>query len=578
MQNLAPLFLQPRNPNHRQYEALRALAVDGLSLQQAAQQFGYAPQSLRNLLRDFRHRPHRDFFLPSIPGRKPHAPPQPSIDRDQRILALRRERQLSILEIVDQLAREGLSVSKSLVAKTLHKAGIPKLPRRSPQQILAASPLPAPLADRRLLDLRPRSFRTTFGGLFLFAPRLASLPLNAILRQASMPGSDLIPARSAVLALLALKLYGIARKSHVSADTLDPGLALFCGLNAVPKRSTLTEYSCRIDPRPPDRLATLWLDAFHDLGLPRGQSFDLDFHTIPYHGDDALVQKHYVSKRSRRQKGMLAFLARDADSRVFCYTNAAVRKPHQNDEILRFAAAWKDRSGRYPCELVFDSTLTTYANLAQLDELGIGFLTLRRRTKNILAALAAQPATAWKRVRLTNIGRRYRNPLVLEQSVSLSGFGPRKVRQIAVRDLGHDKPILLLSNRSEQPVADLIDRYARRMLIENAIADAIDFFHMDALSSQVPLKVDADLDLTLMASTLYRMLGRDLGGDYTKARARTLFRKFVQASARVEIRADGIDVRLGRRAHNPLLIAAGYADQAVPIPWLEKRPLRIVFP
>ena len=101
---------------------------------------------------------------------------------------------------------------------------------------------------------------------------------------------------------------------------------------------------------------------------------------------------------------------------------------------------------------------------------------------------------------------------------------------------------------------------------------------MDALSSQVPSKVDADLDLTLMASTLYRMLGRDLGGDYAKARARTLFRKFVHASARVEIRADGIDVRLGRRAHNPLLVAAGYADHAVPIPWLEKRPLRIVFP
>ena len=70
MRDLAPLFLHPRNPNHRQYEALRALAVDGLSLQQAAQQFGYAPQSLRNLRRDFRNRPHRDFFLPSIPGRK----------------------------------------------------------------------------------------------------------------------------------------------------------------------------------------------------------------------------------------------------------------------------------------------------------------------------------------------------------------------------------------------------------------------------------------------------------------------------------------------------------------------------
>jgi Bacterial protein of unknown function (DUF899) len=57
----------------------------------------------------------------------------------------------------------------------------------------------------------------------------------------------------------------------------------------------------------------------------RGVSFDVDFHTIPFHGEDALMQKHYVSKRSRRQKGVPAFLAQDAQKRVFCYADAAVR-------------------------------------------------------------------------------------------------------------------------------------------------------------------------------------------------------------------------------------------------------------
>ena len=576
MQHLADHFLQPRNPNHRQYEALRAHCVEGLPLAEAARKFGYSPHSFRNLCRDFRSRPARDFFLPSPPGRKPDSPPPASADRDRRILALRRQRNLSVLEIVEQLARENLSVSKTLVAKTLQQAGIPKLPRRSPQQISAARPLQAPVADRRELDLQPRSFRTAFGGLFLFAPLLARLPFDDILRQADMPGSPLIPADCAFRSLLALKLYGIARKSHVSAETCDPGLALFCGLNAVPKRSTLTEYSCRIDPRSHARLCRLWLDAVHHSGLPRGDSFDLDFHTIPYHGDDALVQKHYISKRSRRQKGILAFLARDADSRVFCYSNAKVRKQDQNGEILRFAAAWKDQSGNYPRELVFDSTLTTHAGLAQLDRLGIGFLTLRRRTKKILAAVGAAPDADWQRLRLTNIGRRYRHPRALDQTVALAGF-PGTIRQVAVLDLGHDKPILLLTNRPQEPLAALVDRYARRMVIENSIADAIDFFHMDALSSQVPMKVDADLQLTLMASTLYRMLARAIGGDYATARTRTLFRKFAQASARVEIRPDHIQVRIGRRAHNPLLVAAGFADEAVPIPWLENRPLRLVF-
>ncbi len=89
-----------------------------------------------------------------------------------------------------------------------------------------------------------------------------------------------------------------------------------------------------------------WFDAVSRLGLKWGTSFDLDFHTIPFHGEDALVEKHYVSKRSRRQKGMLAFLAQDADTRVFCYANGELRKDEQNDEILRFVEFWKQRTGQ----------------------------------------------------------------------------------------------------------------------------------------------------------------------------------------------------------------------------------------
>ena len=152
---------------------------------------------------------------------------------------------------------------------------------------------------------------------------------------------------------------------------LDEGLALFAGLNVIPKRSFLTEYSCRIDPACYPELMRPWFDAVSRLGLPRGDSFDLDFHTIPFHGEDALVEKHYVSKRSRRQKGILAFLAQDAETRVFCYANGQLRKEQQNDEILRFVEFWKQRTGRYPEELIFDSKLTTYANLNRAERPGI---------------------------------------------------------------------------------------------------------------------------------------------------------------------------------------------------------------
>jgi transposase len=65
---LAQVFLTPANSTHRQYEALRAFLVDGLSSQEAARRFGYSPGSLRVLACQFRKNPHRPFFLPPAKG------------------------------------------------------------------------------------------------------------------------------------------------------------------------------------------------------------------------------------------------------------------------------------------------------------------------------------------------------------------------------------------------------------------------------------------------------------------------------------------------------------------------------
>ena len=424
----------------------------------------------------------------------------------------------------------------------------------------------------------PGASRTGFGGLFLFAADLARCDLDDIVVQTGMPGSDMIPPGHAFRSLLALKLWGIGRPSQVMAETLDEGLALFAGLNVIPKRGTLSEYSCRADPRIGPELMHRWHAAVRNLGVDLGEgvSFDLDLHTIPYHGDDALIEKHYVSKRSRRQRGVLAFLARDAGARFFAYTNANLRKQDQNDEILRFAENWRTRTGSLPGELIFDSRLTTYANLASLDVLGIAFLTLRRRSAKLLAELLAVPAEAWSQITLTNVGRIYRKPRILDQQVVLKHY-PGELRQITITHLGHEKPTLLITNQMDVPARVLVGRYARRMVIENTIADAIDFFHMDALSAAVPLKVQLDLQMTLMASALYRVLAKRLGNGMEDSPARTLFRKVVNASATIEIKPDEVVVSFGRRANNDLLVAAGYAEQRQQIPWLGNRVLRIRF-
>ena len=495
------LFLQPSNPTHRQYEALRAFFVDELPGKQAAKRFGYTEGSFRVLVHQFRQNPNRDFFLP--PAKGPQKTPKQDKLRDM-IVAMRKQN-LSVYDISRILKTKGHVRSPVSISNILKEEGFARLPRRKDDERPAVTgPTKADVADIRQLDLSPQSFRTKFGGLFLFLPFIAAIPFDNIVEQAGFPGSKMIPAGSALRALLGLKLFGSARHSHVMSYVLDQGIALFAGLNAIPKRAFLTEYSCRIDPATYPIMMQLWFDAMQSIGMDRGTSFDLDFHTIPFHGEDALVEKHYVSKRSRKQKGILVFLAQDAKTRVFCYANADLRKDGQNDEALEFVYFWKQRTGRYPEELIFDSKLTTYQNLNRLNELGIRFMTLRRRSKKMLEEIQSQAPSAWRRIELEGVSRTYKTPRILDQKIDLKDYDGQ-IRQLVIDDLGHEEPIFLLTNQLKASAAKLIQRYAKRMIIENSIEDSVDFFHMDALSSAVAMKVNLDVQLTLMAGSLYRL-------------------------------------------------------------------------
>lgn len=569
---MAQVFLEPSNPAHRQYEALRAFFVEKLSGKEAARRFGYTEGSFRVLVHQFRQNPQREFFLPPAKG------PQkaPKRDKVRHMVISMRKQNLSVYDISQILETKGHQLSPVSVSKILKEEGFARLPRRADdERQVGARPTVAEVADVRQLDLSPQNFRTKFGGLFLFIPFMASIPFDDIVYKAGFAGSKMVPSGCAVRSLLGLKLFGSARHSHVMSYVLDQGLALFAGLNAIPKRSFLTEYSCRIDPVCYPTLMQLWFDAMEGLGIDRGSSFDLDFHTIPFHGEDALVEKHYVSKRSRKQKGILAFLAQDAKTRVFCYANADLRKEQQNDEILRFIEFWKQRTGHYPEELIFDSKLTTYNNLNRLNQMGIRFMTLRRRSKKMVQQIHNEPLSAWRRIELQSVSRIYKTPRILDQKIPLRDY-QGKIRQLVIKDLGHEEPIFLLTNQLKRSAAKLINRYAQRMIIENRIEDSIDFFHMDALSSAVAMKVNLDVQLTLMASSLYRLLALKIGNGYEKAKSRILFRNFVDATAYISITKKHIVVKFQKRAHNPLLIAAGFDKIDLKVPWLENKKFRIV--
>jgi len=568
-------FLAPQFPLQRQYEALRAYFVDEQPSGEVARRFGYSVGAFRVLCHQFRHSPQKraSFF------RQPQRGPQstPARDRVRDLAVAMRKRNLSVYDIRRDLAAAGHSISINTLTILLREEGFSRLPRRADdERPPSVKPEIAEVADVRRLDLSPRSFRTPLAGLFLFLPLLHRIDLPAVVTAARLPGSQMIPAAQAVRSLLAMKLIGTERKSHVMDLVMDQAIAVFAGINVVPKRSYLAAYSSRVDHRTCLRCMEAWLGQVEQAGLPRGPSFDLDFHSIPANSAQEPLEKHYVSSRSRSQKGVLVFLARDAEHNLLRYANASVTKDERADEILQFVRFWKKHTGQAPAELVFDSQLTTYEKLAALNQQGIHFLTLRRRSQKMLRQIFSQPDSAWRRISLPALTRLYRNPKVLEQRVTLPGY-TGELRQLTVLELGHEEPTVLLTNHRKLGPVELVTRYAQRMLIENGISEAVQFFHIDSLSSMIGMKVDFDLQLTLMASSLYRMMAQRIGREYRHSQAKTLFRNLLNVSGKVEITAQSVIVTLDKRAHNPYLVASDLTNQPVPMPWFGNKKLVLQF-
>jgi len=199
-------------------------------------------------------------------------------------------------------------------------------------------------------------------------------------------------------------------------------------------------------------------------------------------------------------------------------------------------------------------------------------MTLRRRSPKLIAEINELSASAWRRVTLPVPHRKYQTPRVFEQKVRLL---KRDYRQLFIKDLGHDQPTILLTNDPRSTAPQLIIRYAKRMLIENALADAVRFFHIDALSSSVGLKVDFDMALLVLASGLYRLIGRRMRG-YHDAQARQIFRDLIDMPADVAVTETEVTVRFHRRAHLPIILDSGLLKTSTQVPWWDDRTLRFV--
>jgi transposase len=575
----AEFFLQPSGSAQRRYEALRAYFVQEMPAAQVADQFGYSTASVHQMATLLR-RGKLSLFTESKPG--PKGPRKATGALRERVLVLRAA-QHSVSEIAEALAAEGTPVSAQTVWQILSAQGLPRLPRRddsrrgSPTRLagIKTGPLPQWPADRTL--------PCDHAGLLLLFPAMAELGLAELIGQAGYPSTRLLSAWQSIATLLLAKCARRARTHHLGALVDDLGLAAALGLTALPKATHLGSYSYRVRRESNQKLLTGLVRALRTLGLATGEAgFNCDFHAIRHHGEDpkdghgdGVLEKHYVPKRSQRTRAVLTFFAQDHTSTEMVYANAEITKAEQAREIIAFADYWHTATGEDPGLLVFDSQLTTYTVLDELTARGIAWLTLRQRGHTELTRLAALPASAWKHATIDRSGR-YRRPHLHEDMITLKGINA-KVRQIAIRNIGREQPTLLITNELTTPAKDLFTRYAERMLIENELDAYLGGFHLDALSSAVPLNVDLDTTLTVLAGNLYRLLARQLPR-YALATPDTIWRHFLDTGGTLHTTHDTVTCALNLRSHHPVLIDAGFADLNIAIPWWNGRTLRFRFP
>ena len=426
------------------------------------------------------------------------------------------------------------------------------------------------------MSLAPgRHLRSRLAGVFLFLPLLARLRLDRLAASAGYPGSRMVPAVSALLGLLALKLLDKERRSHVNDFSFDEALGLFAGLNVLPKKSFLTEYSYRTTRAHQRALLAGWVGALSKVLFPDANTFSLDFHPIPYRGDCTGLETHYVPLAGKAQPSVLSFFALEQDSRVLCYANANLIRAEQPGEVMRFVEFWRELTGTDPAWLYFDSKVTAYPELDRLNRCGVHFVTIRRRGESVVRRLRALPAGAWHKAVIDTPKRFHQQVRYVDERVRLAGY-EGQLRQVAIDGLGNERPTLLISNNEQETARQLIIRYAGRNRVEDGLGSAVNFFHLDCLSSEVRLNVDLDAAVTVLANGCYRWLGRQLKG-FEKAHAKQLYRRFVETAGVVEVQADRIVVTLDRRSHNPILREAALDANAGPIPWLQGRNLQFVY-
>ncbi len=573
---LIDLFTKNLKPRQKQYEAVRAVALGEGSMEEIALRFGYSPQSLRNLV-NLVGRGEHELFPDIKPGPKGR---RISKEDAELIVALRRQKRQSSYEIADELNARGISIGVRTVERVLSDAGFPKLRRRAFGErgiSKKGTLLPDRSAMLEIKKLKPFRAECQVAGVFFFLPYIIESGIIEVVEQCALPGSCDIGSRQAALSMLLLKLIGKERLSHIRQYDTDLGFGVFAGLNVLPKPTYMCTYSCRTEASVLMEFQKKVISKLQDLyaDLYQGHTINLDFHSIPHFGDESSMERVWCGSRGKSMKGANTFFAQDGDSDAIVYSRADIKRSESSEEIKEFVDYWLDLKGVVDQTLVFDSKLTRYDILYELDEQDVKFITLRRRNKKLIEDTLKIPGREWQKVYLPIPKRKYKHVKVHESKVALIK-GNKEFRQLIIKDHGRAEPTFIISNNKQIKIGEVLTVYAKRWHIENKLSELVKFFSLNALSSPIMIRIHFDLLWTVIADTLYHLFARDLRR-FENVGAPLIFKRFVDMPGQVHYDGQRFDVKIRKRATTPILMGVKKLKPDIAVPWLDNRPARIIW-
>ncbi len=565
-------FLNPKTARQKQYDALRDYYLNKLSQREASKKHWYTLSTFQTLVRDFKNQ-KIIFFLPVKKGPKKHK--MPGVTRD-KIIALRK-RNHSIYEIKDFLAQDGFYWSLDSINRVLREDGFSKLSRRTNHELgLTKKQMLIPQVATQLDfgNLTEYSFESQVGGIFYFIPYILKTGLYDLVLDSSFPETFKLSKVNSIFSLLALKLIGHERLSKINDYNFDTGFGFFAGLNVPPKSNATSTYSYRIDKESTKAFLESFISGMNtDFNqFYQGKTINLDFHAIPHYGEKSQMDNNWVGSKHQSMKSTLTFFAQDGDSRMLLYENADISRRDASNEVMSFVDYWLRVKGILNQTLVFDSKLTTYEKLEELDRQNIRFITLRRRGEKLIERADKLPEEKWETVDLKKKKRKYNCFKIHEEEIVL----PRtnlNVRQLIFKEHGRKQPTFLITNNREIELETLALYYANRWLIENKISEIVEFFNLNALSSPFMIRIYFDVALTVVADTLYKLLAQDLKR-FENCTPKTIFSDFINCGCKGQVLGDDIVIRMKKKATSPLFKSNDMFKKPWSVPWMGNKKVR----